>query len=66
MGEHAATDDPAGAADGSSHVDEPHTGSLGSRLGQAPARPPVLRNVIVGLLAMGMTSIIGTLVGGAL
>lgn len=41
------------------------TGWASARLGGAPARPAVVRNVVVGLLAMGVTFAIGTLVGGA-
>ena len=42
------------------------TGAVSARLGQAPALPAVLRNVGVGLLAMLLTFVVGTLVGGAL
>ncbi len=41
------------------------TGFGSARLGGAPARPAVVRNVVVGLLAMGVTFGIGTLIGGA-
>ncbi len=39
------------------------TGWLSARLGQAPIRPAIVRNVSVGLLAMGLTFVVGTLVG---
>jgi len=42
------------------------TGAVSARLGSAPPLPAVLRNVGVGLLAMGLTFAVGTLVGGAL
>ena len=41
------------------------TGAVSARLGGAPQRPAVVRNVGVGLLAMTVTFVIGTLVGGA-
>ncbi len=41
------------------------TGWASARLGDAPARPAVVRNVVVGLLAMAVTFGIGTLLGGA-
>jgi VIT1/CCC1 family predicted Fe2+/Mn2+ transporter len=40
------------------------TGVVSARLGGAPARPAVLRNVGVGLVAMVVTFLVGTLVGG--
>lgn len=39
------------------------TGVVSARLGRAPAPPAVARNVGVGLLAMGVTWLIGSLVG---
>lgn len=39
------------------------TGSLSARLGGAPRLPAVLRNVVVGLLAMAITFALGTLFG---
>lgn len=39
------------------------TGAVSARLGQAPARPAVIRNVLGGLLAMAITYGVGTLVG---
>ncbi len=42
------------------------TGTVSARLGHAPVRPAVLRNVGVGLLAMLLTFAVGSLVGGAL
>lgn len=39
------------------------TGVVSSRLGRAPARPAVVRNVGVGLLAMGVTWLVGWAVG---
>lgn len=39
------------------------TGWGSARLGAAPARPAIARNVGVGLLAMGLTYVVGTLVG---
>jgi VIT1/CCC1 family predicted Fe2+/Mn2+ transporter len=39
------------------------TGVVSARLGRAPARPAVVRNVGVGLLAMGVTFAVGSLVG---
>jgi VIT1/CCC1 family predicted Fe2+/Mn2+ transporter len=39
------------------------TGFLSARVGDAPARPAVLRNVLGGLLAMGATYAIGSLIG---
>lgn len=41
------------------------TGIVSARLGGGPARAPVLRNVVVGLLAMAITFAVGYLVGGA-
>jgi len=41
------------------------TGSVSARLGSAPVRPAVLRNVAGGLLAMAITYGLGHLVGGA-
>jgi vacuolar iron transporter family protein len=40
------------------------TGVTSARIGLAPVRPAVLRNVVVGLLAMGITFAVGSLVGG--
>lgn len=40
------------------------TGATSARLGSAPRRAAVVRNVGVGLLAMGVTYLVGTLVGG--
>ena len=40
------------------------TGVVSARLGGADARPAVLRNVGVGLVAMVVTFLVGTLVGG--
>lgn len=42
------------------------TGTVSARLGEAPVRPAVLRNVGVGLLAMALTFAVGSLVGTAL
>lgn len=42
------------------------TGLLSARLGRAPRRPAVIRNVAVGLLAMAITFTVGTLFGGAI
>ncbi|WP_446664754.1 VIT1/CCC1 transporter family protein [Flexivirga sp. B27] len=42
------------------------TGATSARLGEAPARPAVLRNVIGGLLAMAITYGVGSLVGTAI
>jgi VIT1/CCC1 family predicted Fe2+/Mn2+ transporter len=39
------------------------TGFLSARIGEAPARPAVVRNVVGGLLAMGVTYAIGALIG---
>ncbi|WP_196760807.1 VIT1/CCC1 transporter family protein, partial [Streptobacillus moniliformis] len=39
------------------------TGYLSARVGQAPVRAAVVRNVIGGLLAMGITYGIGSLIG---
>ena len=39
------------------------TGYLSARVGQAPTRPAVVRNVLGGLLAMAVTYAIGSLVG---
>jgi VIT1/CCC1 family predicted Fe2+/Mn2+ transporter len=41
------------------------TGSVSARLGDAPARPAVVRNVGVGVLAMAVTYAVGLAVGGA-
>lgn len=41
------------------------TGVLSARLGGAPRRPAVIRNVVVGLLAMAITFTVGTLFSGA-
>ena len=40
------------------------TGVVSARLGRAPVRPAVLRNLGVGLLAMAVTFAVGRLVGG--
>lgn len=42
------------------------TGALSARLGGAPRRPAILRNVTVGLLAMGLTFGVGSLVGAGI
>jgi VIT1/CCC1 family predicted Fe2+/Mn2+ transporter len=42
------------------------TGAVSGRLGGAPRRPAVVRNVGVGLLTMGVTFATGALVGGFL
>ncbi len=39
------------------------TGVVSARLGGAPAGPAVRRNVTVGLLAMGLTYLVGSLIG---
>jgi VIT1/CCC1 family predicted Fe2+/Mn2+ transporter len=39
------------------------TGTVSARLGGAPVRPAVLRNVGIGLLAMGLTFAVGSAVG---
>ncbi len=39
------------------------TGLVSSRIGGAPARPAVVRNVVVGLVAMGLTFAVGSLFG---
>jgi VIT1/CCC1 family predicted Fe2+/Mn2+ transporter len=39
------------------------TGLSSARIGGAPTRPAVLRNVVGGLLAMGVTYLIGSLIG---
>jgi VIT1/CCC1 family predicted Fe2+/Mn2+ transporter len=39
------------------------TGLSSARIGGAPTRPAVLRNVVGGLLAMGITYLIGSLIG---
>jgi VIT1/CCC1 family predicted Fe2+/Mn2+ transporter len=39
------------------------TGYLSSRIGEARPRPAVIRNVCGGLLAMGVTYLIGAAVG---
>ena len=39
------------------------TGAASARLGGAPRRPAIVRNVTVGLLAMGLTFGVGSLVG---
>nr|WP_221185824.1 VIT family protein [Flexivirga oryzae] len=41
------------------------TGAVSARLGEAPARPAVIRNVLGGMLAMAITYGVGTLVGTA-
>ncbi len=40
------------------------TGVVSSRLGGAPTRPAVIRNVVVGLVAMGITFAVGSLFSG--
>ena len=40
------------------------TGWVAARLGRARVRPAVVRNVVVGLLAMGVTFAVGSLIGG--
>lgn len=42
------------------------TGAVSARLGSAPVLPAVARNVGVGVLAMGLTFAVGTMVGGVL
>jgi VIT1/CCC1 family predicted Fe2+/Mn2+ transporter len=42
------------------------TGVVSARLGRSPVAPAVARNVVGGLLAMGVTFGLGSLVGGAL
>jgi len=39
------------------------TGSVSAWLGQSPVVPPVLRNCLVGLFTMGITYLVGNLVG---
>jgi len=39
------------------------TGYVSARIGDAPTRPAVLRNILGGLLAMGVTYAIGSLIG---
>jgi VIT1/CCC1 family predicted Fe2+/Mn2+ transporter len=41
------------------------TGVVSARLGGAPRRPAVVRNVVVGLLAMAITFAVGSLFGGS-
>jgi VIT1/CCC1 family predicted Fe2+/Mn2+ transporter len=41
------------------------TGAASAALGRAPRRPAVLRNVIGGAVAMGVTYAVGTLIGAA-
>ncbi len=41
------------------------TGAVSARLGEAPTRPAVIRNVLGGMLAMAITYGVGTLVGTA-
>ena len=41
------------------------TGLVSSRLGGAPRRPAIVRNVVVGLLAMAITFAVGSLFGGS-
>ena len=41
------------------------TGWASARFGYGPARPAVIRNVVGGLIAMGVTYLIGSLIGGA-
>ena len=40
-------------------------GAVGAALGRAPRGPAVLRNVIGGAIAMGVTYAVGTLIGAA-
>ncbi|MFC6705509.1 VIT1/CCC1 transporter family protein [Flexivirga alba] len=42
------------------------TGAVSARLGEAPTRPAVIRNVLGGMLAMAITYGVGTLVGTAI
>lgn len=42
------------------------TGAASARLGGAPPRPAIVRNVTVGLLAMGLTFGVGSLVGAGM
>jgi VIT1/CCC1 family predicted Fe2+/Mn2+ transporter len=42
------------------------TGFLSARIGEAPTRPAVVRNVVGGLLAMGITYAIGLLIGAGI
>ncbi len=42
------------------------TGSVSARLGRAPVRAAVIRNMSGGLIAMGITFALGSLVGGIL
>ncbi len=39
------------------------TGFSSARVGESPATPAVVRNVVGGLLAMGVTYLIGSLIG---
>jgi vacuolar iron transporter family protein len=41
------------------------TGAVSAALGRAPRGPAVLRNVIGGAIAMGVTYAVGTLIGAA-
>jgi vacuolar iron transporter family protein len=41
------------------------TGTASAALGRAPRGPAVLRNVIGGAIAMGVTYAVGTLIGAA-
>lgn len=41
------------------------TGAVSARLGEAPARPAIVRNVVGGMVAMAITYGVGTLVGTA-
>jgi VIT1/CCC1 family predicted Fe2+/Mn2+ transporter len=40
------------------------TGSVSARLGSAPVLRAVLRNIAGGLLAMGVTYLLGSIAGG--
>jgi vacuolar iron transporter family protein len=42
------------------------TGFLSARIGEAPTRPAVVRNMVGGLLAMGVTYAIGALIGAGI
>lgn len=39
------------------------TGLVSARLGAAPVRPAIIRNIVVGLLAMSVTFAVGSLIG---
>ena len=42
------------------------TGFSSARIGEAPTRPAVVRNMVGGLLAMGVTYPIGSLIGAGI